>query len=130
MPSILHVLRVDQYQYQNDKNDRNGANDANDANGANGGNKGGNRNRSKEVAVNHLLSKNNGGMNWGTIAIYNCSVSCEGSRTSSDSIGTSTGMHDDGNDAGDIISSGSVKSEFVIVQESADGNPEEREWKK
>ena len=107
MPSIpLHVLRVDQYQYQNNKNDRKGANGAN---GANTGNKGGNRNRmSKDVAVNHFLSKNNGGMKWGTIAIYNCSVTCEGSRTSSDS------MHDDRNDAGDIIISGSVKSEFVI----------------
>jgi len=39
-------------------------------------------------------------------------------------------MHDEGNDAGDIISSGSVKSKFVIVEESADGNTEEREWKK
>ena len=112
MPSILHVLRVDQYQYQNDRNSANGAN------GANTGNKGGNRNRmSKDVAVNHFLSKNNGGMKWGTIAIYNCSVTCEGSRTSSGS------MHDDRNDAGDIIISGSVKSEFVIIQESADGNP-------
>ena len=78
------------------------------------------------IAVNHLLSKNNGGMNWGTIAIYNCSVTCEGSRTC---ICTSTGMHDEGNDAGDIISNGSVKSKFVIVEESADGNTEEREWK-
>ena len=38
MPSILHVLRVDQYKYQNDKNDRNSANGANGANTGNTGN--------------------------------------------------------------------------------------------
>jgi Programmed cell death protein 2, C-terminal putative domain. len=41
-----------------------------------------------------------GGMNWGTIAVYSCSVSCE-----------------------------EFREEYVVVQESVDGDPKRMEMK-
>jgi hypothetical protein len=84
MPSILHVLDVDKFANDND-------------------NPSGTRTKESKsrMELDQILSKNNGGMNWGTIAVYSCVNSCE--------------INVD---------------EFVVVQESADGNPQKRELKK
>ena len=76
MPSILHVLGVDKFIDDSEKESK----------------------HAKEL--DHILSKNSGGMNWGTIAVYSCSLSCE--------------LSDE---------------EYVVVQESADGDPQKRELK-
>jgi hypothetical protein len=84
MPSILHILDVDKFANDND-------------------NPSGTRTKESKsrMELDQILSKNNGGMNWGTIAVYSCVNSCE--------------INVD---------------EFVVVQESADGNPQKRELKK
>jgi hypothetical protein len=76
MPSILHTIGVDEFITRKEK-----------SKGSNVG----------TIEIDEILSKNNGGMNWGTIAIYSCAVSC------------------------------SNREEFIIVQESADGDPKKRE---
>ena len=76
MPSILHILDVDKFTNDNPSS-------------------------KSRMELDQILSKNNGGMNWGTIAVYSCVNSCE--------------INVD---------------EFVVVQESADGNPQKRELKK
>jgi len=72
MPSILHVLDVDQHTTSIDSG------------GAQGG----------EPMIEWAMNKSTGGMNWGVIAVYSCSQSCDQSR-----------------------------EEFVIVQDSGDGEP-------
>ena len=79
MPSILHTVNVDKYARKSLKYTRRSKN-GND--------------------LDIILSKNVGGMNWGTIAVYSCSDSCDCER-----------------------------EEFIVVQESADGNPKRREMK-
>ena len=106
MPSILHVLKVD--QCYRDRHER--TKDENHAM-ALSSNKGGvsrstststsTRTRTRTSKMSEMMSKSHGGMNWGTIVVYSCAISCE-----------------------------SEHNEFVIIQESADGNPEIREMKK
>ena len=69
MPSLLHLLDVDKYYKETNKNNK--------------------------VELEHILNKNEGGMNWGVIAIYSCSNSCNQSM-----------------------------EEYVVLQESIDSNPQ------
>ena len=78
MPSILHTVNVDKYARNISKVARS----------------------KTDNELDMILSKNVGGMNWGTIAVYSCS------------------------DRGDY-----EREEFIVVQESADGNPKRREMK-
>ncbi len=77
MPSILHLLEVDShYQKKNlNSNDNSKGNETD--------------------ILEYELDKNEGGMNWGVIAIYSCQNSCDVSY-----------------------------EEFVVVQESVDSNPQ------
>lgn len=72
MPSILHILNVDRLQ-----STKKGSN------------------------IDLVMRNDSGGMNWGTIAVYSCAVSCENS-----------------------------VEEYVVIQESVDVNPKERRMKK
>jgi len=78
MPSILHILDVDKYAPKEESQ----------------------QSLQRDVEIDRILSKNNGGMRWGTIAVYSCAMSCESS-----------------------------SDEFVVVQESADGDPKKRALK-
>mmetsp|Transcript_1035 Transcript_1035/g.1839 ORF Transcript_1035/g.1839 Transcript_1035/m.1839 type:complete len:592 (-) Transcript_1035:138-1913(-) len=75
MPSILHVLNVDKYATVV-------------------GDSGVDTTPKTSVEMNELFDKFSGGMNWGTIAVYSCSVSCK-----------------------------EYREEYVVVQESIDGDP-------
>lgn len=77
MPSILHTIGVDMFITRKETP------------------KGTNENA--EIEIDKILSKSKGGMNWGTIAVYSCAMSCNN------------------------------REEFIIVQESADGDPKKRE---
>lgn len=81
MPSILHVLNVDKYATVV-------------------GNSGVDTTPKTSVEMNELFDKFSGGMNWGTIAVYSCSVSCK-----------------------------EYREEYVVVQESVDGDPKRVEIK-
>ena len=74
MPSALHTLDVDRSKLSSDSCKK----------------------RNIEVA----MGKDEGGMNWGAIAVYSCAMSCDLSRT-----------------------------EFVVVQESGDGVPKRKAMK-
>lgn len=74
MPSLLYVLDVDKYHNKTNIN---------------------NSNTKDDQYLEKVLNKNEGGMNWGVIAIYSCSNSCNQSL-----------------------------EEYVIVQESVDVNPQ------
>ena len=78
MPSVLHILDVDKYAPKEDSQ----------------------QSLQRDVEIERILSKNSGGMNWGTIAVYSCAMSCESST-----------------------------DEFVVVQEPADGVPKKRALK-
>jgi len=52
MPSLLNVLDVDKYSYIDTHNN------------------------SSKLTIEQVLSKNEGGMNWGVLAVYSCSDSC------------------------------------------------------
>jgi len=78
MPSILHIIGVDKFTKE-----------ISESVGPN-----------NYIEIEKIFSKSNGGMNWGTIAVYSCSSSCNANM-----------------------------EEFVIVQESADGDPKKREMK-
>ena len=97
MPSILHVLKVDQCyrdRHERTKHENHAM--------ALISNEGRTRTRTSKMSeMSEMMSKSHGGMNWGTIVVYSCAISCE-----------------------------SEHNEFVIIQESADGNPEIREMKK
>ena len=69
MPSLLHLLDVDKYYKDTSKNHK--------------------------ADLEHILSKNEGGMNWGVIAVYSCSNSCN-----------------------------QRMEEYVVLQESIDSNPQ------
>ena len=56
--------------------------------------------RQAQNTIEHFMNNENGGMNWGVIAVYSCAVSCN-----------------------------SYREEFVVVQESADGSPKKRVMK-
>lgn len=77
MPSILHLLEVDLYYQKKNLNLNDNIKDNN-----------------KDL-LEYELDKNEGGMNWGVIAIYSCPNSCDESC-----------------------------EEFVVVQESVDSNPQ------
>lgn len=79
MPSILHVLNVDKYATIGNRIDLPTS-----------------RNEKDEI----LGTFSSGGMNWGTIAVYSCSVSC-----------------------------GEFREEYVVVQESVDGDPKRMDMK-
>lgn len=53
-------------------------------------------NKSKHYSIESLLSKSVGGMNWGVMAVYSCPFSCQQSA-----------------------------EEYVVVQDSVDGTPQE-----
>jgi len=76
MPSILHVIGVDKFIKERSAG------------------------QNTYIDIETIFSKSNGGMNWGTIAVYSCASSCNANM-----------------------------EEFVIVQESADGDPKKREMK-
>lgn len=69
MPSLLHLLEVDKYCKESTTN--------------------------QKTNLEQVLNKNEGGMNWGVIAIYSCSNSCNQSI-----------------------------EEYVVIQESVDTNPQ------
>jgi hypothetical protein len=74
MPAVLHTLDVDRYKVSK--------------HGSDSDNKG---------TIEMVMDKEEGGMNWGAIAVYSCAASCELSR-----------------------------EEFVVVQESGDGVPKRK----
>jgi len=80
MPSILHILDVDNHVKEQH---------------------GQPKQKQGENGIDKMLSKAHGGMNWGTIAIYSCAMSC-----------------------------GESAHEYVIIQESGDGSWKKRTMKK
>ncbi len=95
MPSILHILNVDQYANKKNINKDCSSSISQSTDG-----------RGMKKSLDQIMSRTSGGMNWGTIAVYSCVNSCE--------------YRDE---------EGGLE-EFVVIQESADGNPRKREMKR